>query len=280
MINDKDKPIKVTGTREFETGAHRDPNDIKGRFDLLSPIFLRRLAIHTQKGGKARGDRNWEKGMPMSAVIDSAIRHLFDYLEGDRSEDHLSASAWNVMNLQHTEEMIKRGQLPAELNDLPDYTAPEAEEVGEPFESITKVHICSKHGSYKWPDTLTIEGAPIRSCCPDCTTDFLAMTRELPEGHHISEEAYADLRKKAKMADVKAAEDAMDDAAAKTEYSYPKVSTEVDTEVKTRVDTSGRSCYNCIDSTPTGKPVPLSANCVNCRRLGNWKEDPNVKGNR
>jgi hypothetical protein len=121
-----DKEIKVTGTRNFQSGAKRDPNTDKGRYDLLSPLFLKRLAVHTQKGGVARGDRNWEAGMPMSAVLDSAIRHCFTYLEGDRSEDHLAAAAWNLMNLIHTEEQIERGNLPASLAEgLPDYTKKE-----------------------------------------------------------------------------------------------------------------------------------------------------------
>jgi hypothetical protein len=117
-----DKEIKVTGTREFGSGAERDINDAKGRYDLLSPLFLARLAKHTQKGGQIRGDRNWEKGMPMAAVLDSAIRHLLNYLEGDRSEDHLAATAWNVMVLAHQEELITRGFLPVKLYDLPNYT--------------------------------------------------------------------------------------------------------------------------------------------------------------
>jgi hypothetical protein len=59
----------------------------------------------------------------MDAVLDSAIRHLFDYLEGKRNEDHLAAASWNVMNLIHTEEQIERGNLPKSLAEgLPDYT--------------------------------------------------------------------------------------------------------------------------------------------------------------
>ena len=44
--------IKVTGERGFGTGAKRDPNNDKGRFDLLSFHALRRLAKHTQKGAE------------------------------------------------------------------------------------------------------------------------------------------------------------------------------------------------------------------------------------
>ena len=164
------KPIKVTGVRDFGTGAQRDPNNDKGRYDLLSPLFLRRLAVHTQKGGQARGDRNWEAGMPMAAVLDSAIRHLFNYLEGDRSEDHLAAAAWNVMNLIHHEEAIERGILPAELNNLPDYTKEE-----EPEE--WSVGYCKNHGEY---DTLQHEN------CPGCLQERDELLRLMNNVHNVS----------------------------------------------------------------------------------------------
>ncbi len=159
--NKKSYEIKVTGERLFESGSKRDPNADKGRYDLISPMFIRRLAKHTQTGGQHRGDRNWEKGMPMSAVLDSAIRHLYDYLYGDRSEDHLAAAAWGTMNLIHHEDMIKRGLLPKELNDLPDYTGnPKSlDPVQVQFEVQPEPGYCANHGEY---DTLDNE------MCPGC----------------------------------------------------------------------------------------------------------------
>ena len=110
--------------REFETGAVRDIQETKGRFDLLSPIALKRLAIHMQNGANKYDARNWEKGIPLHSFFDSAMRHLEDYLECrlmgvEQDEDHLSAAFWNIHCLIHTEEMIKRGKLPETLNDLP-----------------------------------------------------------------------------------------------------------------------------------------------------------------
>jgi hypothetical protein len=43
------------------------------------------------------------------------------YQQGKRDEDHLAAIMFNAMALIHYEEMIERGRLPAELNDMPDY---------------------------------------------------------------------------------------------------------------------------------------------------------------
>lgn len=174
--------IKVTGERTFDSGAQRDPNVDKGRYDLLSPLFLRRLAVHTQKGGKVRGDRNWETGMPMDAVLDSAIRHLYNYLEGDRSEDHLAAAAWNVMNLIHTEEQIERGNLPKSLADgLPDYTEkPKVEikvkritheDVYLPPEEVNQMPYITDlpYEHYDFiPTTAVAEFKELERCCENC----------------------------------------------------------------------------------------------------------------
>ncbi len=116
--------VKDSGKRqEFLTGSKRDTQDGKGRYDLISPISLRRLARHFENGAKKYGDRNWELGQPLTRYLDSAIRHIYCYLEGKKDEDHAIAGAWNLLALVHTEEMIRRGLLPKELNDLPDYTS-------------------------------------------------------------------------------------------------------------------------------------------------------------
>jgi hypothetical protein len=114
--------VKDSGKRqEFSTGSKRDTQEGKGRYDLMSPIVAQRDAIHMENGARKYDARNWEKGQPLSRFLDSAIRHLIKYQEGHRDEDHLAAARWNVGGLMHCEEMIKRGLLPAELNDLPNY---------------------------------------------------------------------------------------------------------------------------------------------------------------
>jgi len=114
--------LKDSGKREkFNSGAVRDTRENKGRYDLISPIALRRLAVVYEKGTKKYSDRNWERGMPIGRYLDSAIRHIQQYIEGYREEDHLAQSVWNLFCVLHTEEMIKRGLLPKELDDLPNY---------------------------------------------------------------------------------------------------------------------------------------------------------------
>lgn len=114
--------VKDSGKRQqFPTGSVRDIQVGKGRYDLISPIVLSRLAKHYENGSAKYGDRNWEKGQPLGRYVDSAFRHLNKFLEGHRDEDHPAAVIWNVGALIHTEEMIRRGALPSNLNDLPDY---------------------------------------------------------------------------------------------------------------------------------------------------------------
>lgn len=113
---------KDSGERqEFDTGARRDTQSGKGRYDLLPPLAVRRLAGVYQRGADKYGDRNYEKGIPLTRYIDSALRHTFQLLEGNVDEDHAAQAAWNLLSLIHTQEAIARGLLPLELDDLPDY---------------------------------------------------------------------------------------------------------------------------------------------------------------
>ena len=98
--------IKDSGNRrEFDTGAVRDMAEGKGRFDLIPPRALRRLAKHYEKGAVKYGDRNWEKGIPNDSFIDSALRHINQYQSGQRDEDHLSAAVFNLFGIVHFEEV-------------------------------------------------------------------------------------------------------------------------------------------------------------------------------
>jgi hypothetical protein len=114
--------LSDSGQREsFSTGMIREPNLMRGRFDLISPIAMKALAIHYERGAVKYSERNWEKGGFFSRHLNSAIRHCFDYLEGCRKEDHLSAAVWNLFCIIHHTVMIERKLRPKELNDLPTY---------------------------------------------------------------------------------------------------------------------------------------------------------------
>lgn len=105
--------------REFNTGSRRDSRQGKGRFDLLPPAALKRVAQHFERGADKYGERNWELGQPLSVYLDSGGRHWSQVLAGDDDEDHAAAWVWNALAFIETRERIRRGELPEELDDIP-----------------------------------------------------------------------------------------------------------------------------------------------------------------
>ena len=97
--------------KDYQTGAVRDTGG-KGRMDLLPWSALLRVSRHMEDAikpdpetGKPHyPERNWEKGLPLHTMIDSAFRHLAKYVEGMDDEDHLCAAATNLLMALWTEE--------------------------------------------------------------------------------------------------------------------------------------------------------------------------------
>ncbi len=107
----------------YSTGSVRQSAVGKGRYDLLPASAVARIARLIERGASKYGDRNWEKGQPLSRYLDSALRHTFQLLDHQRDEDHAAAAAWNLLAFLHTAERIAAGTLPAELDDN-GWTAP------------------------------------------------------------------------------------------------------------------------------------------------------------
>jgi hypothetical protein len=127
-----------SGERQgFPTGAHRDIQGGKGRFDLIMlgwPRVILRLAQHMERGydkygwkDDGRGNRvpeaphqnNWTRGIPLSRFLDSALRHQNEWLLSDKREPwHFIAMLWNFMCLAETWFRIQEGLLPQGLDDL------------------------------------------------------------------------------------------------------------------------------------------------------------------
>lgn len=103
MCSQTPKQVDETNVK-YNTGAVRSADAESTRYDLITPIGLRRLAETCAEGAEKYGDYNWEKGMPISDLANHAIRHLYKFLEGDRSEDHLAHAAWNCLAACHSQE--------------------------------------------------------------------------------------------------------------------------------------------------------------------------------
>ena len=112
----------------FPTGAIRDTAEEKPRPDLFSPFAEERVGEWLRLGALKYSEHNWAKGIPNSRCFASLRRHAMRYQQGDRSEDHLAAVIFNAMAVIHNEEMIRRGVLPPELDDMPIYRAEVATE--------------------------------------------------------------------------------------------------------------------------------------------------------
>ena len=106
--------IKDSGERtDFSTGAVRDMHEGKGDMVSLPNAAILRLSKHYEAGAKKYGRWNYTKGIPCSSFLDSALRHLFKYLDGWDDEDHLAAAAFNVLGAMEMEAHHP------DMNDLP-----------------------------------------------------------------------------------------------------------------------------------------------------------------
>lgn len=90
---------------QCSTGAVRSTDALAYRYDLISPIGLRRLAETYAEGAKKYAPSNWELGFPIDDLLNHVVRHLYLYLGGDRSEDHFAHCAWGLFAAMHSEEM-------------------------------------------------------------------------------------------------------------------------------------------------------------------------------
>ena len=110
---------KDSGQREeFQTGSRRDTQRGKPRYDLIPICALKRVADLYARGAEKYGDNNWQLGQPFRRTYSSLLRHLFQWAEGDREEDHLAACCWATLSLMYYENKILSGELAKDLDDL------------------------------------------------------------------------------------------------------------------------------------------------------------------
>ena len=106
--------IKDSGERTvFSTGSVRDMHEGKGDMVSLPNAAILRLSKHYENGAKKYGRWNYTKGIPVSSFMDSALRHIFKYLDGWDDEDHLAAAAFNIFGA-----MLMENTMP-DMQDLP-----------------------------------------------------------------------------------------------------------------------------------------------------------------
>lgn len=89
-----------SGERQnYDSGMRRDTQAGKPRYDLIDRSFLRRWAELMGRGAEKYGERNWELANSqeeLNRFKASALRHMMQWLDGDETEDHAAAVAFNV----------------------------------------------------------------------------------------------------------------------------------------------------------------------------------------
>lgn len=82
--------------RDFWFTFKRDSNAFVFDDGFICDMLLE-VSIHFEEGAKKYGENNWQKGLPASCYIDSAVRHFLKFLRGDTDERHDRAFVWNLM---------------------------------------------------------------------------------------------------------------------------------------------------------------------------------------
>lgn len=105
-MEEKNFITKDSGEREnFETWAVRDTSKWKLRWDLIPVEALKRVAGIYTRGAEKYDDNNWKKGIPVSRMYESALRHLMSWrLNPNSEEDELAAVIFNLLGIMYFQE--------------------------------------------------------------------------------------------------------------------------------------------------------------------------------
>jgi hypothetical protein len=110
---------EVGEKRSFETGARKQPASDKGTPVLFPGDAYLEISKHFEDGARIYDARNWEKGIPLSELINSLERHIAQEKMGLTDERHDRAIAWNAVVYLATKLRVESGVLPSSLADIP-----------------------------------------------------------------------------------------------------------------------------------------------------------------
>lgn len=116
------KDVRPKGT--YASGMVREDQGDRPRFDLLIPEGipyehqpLTRWATLLARGAEKYSARNWEKADSVEELDRfraSAFRHFIQWMSGEKDEDHLTMTWFNMMAADCTEWKIN-DELPSDL---------------------------------------------------------------------------------------------------------------------------------------------------------------------
>lgn len=78
----------------------------KLRWSLLDPVAMQELLKVLEHGATKYGRDNWKKGLPVTSIADSLMRHLMKFLSGENEDgesglSHVGHILCNAMFLAH-----------------------------------------------------------------------------------------------------------------------------------------------------------------------------------
>ena len=126
-----DFTVKDSGKREqLAGGMVRDTEEGKADYSLIyDGPMLDRWAEHLTKGAKKYEARNWMKAGTSNDVKEmrrtqerfkrSALRHMRQWLRGDRDEDHAAAVFFNLNGYEYLQECLWGSDIASPLTDGP-----------------------------------------------------------------------------------------------------------------------------------------------------------------
>ena len=108
--------IKHEGEEQvYSTGMRRNTDKGKVNYRLIHLPFLTRIASHLTKGAEIHGKNNWKLASTQEELErfeESAFRHLVQYLNGERDEDHAAAVVFNLMCAEYVRGRISNRKEP------------------------------------------------------------------------------------------------------------------------------------------------------------------------
>lgn len=101
--------IQVKDMKKFSSGAKRSEEKLP--FHLISHDLLKRVAKVWDKGRKKYGAGNWQKGGMdfIQEIPDHIIDHIYAFLNGETTEDHLAHIVCNIQMLMHFKASYSEG---------------------------------------------------------------------------------------------------------------------------------------------------------------------------
>jgi hypothetical protein len=127
--------IKDSGERQqFASGMQRDTSADKTDYTLImdGPMF-KRWAEHLTAGAKKYAKRNWMQAAGQAELerfVESATRHFFQWVNGDRDEDHGAAVFFNINGAEYVLDKMKEGEALGQAEAQHQTTPRPGEEVG------------------------------------------------------------------------------------------------------------------------------------------------------